>query len=129
MQVRLVGRESAQAAADRLAAVARGTRTGALDVAFAALANAAGLTRLHLRGLSNRGARSRISALTGQRAQPPPEPDRTMLAIVRAAVSAMASVARWESSRGAGGSMAIPIDKQFVMRSDILALWNNPSLP
>lgn len=124
MEVHIADRSAARAAADRFVAVAHGTRTSAADEAFAALADAAGLTGLHLRGLSNRRARARISTLTAHRVNPPPEPDRTMLAIVRAAVSAMAEATRREGDSDAGGSMAIPMDKQFGMRSDVQSAWN-----
>lgn len=129
MVVRLADTELAKAAVDRFVAVAHGARTDAVDEAFAALADAAGLTRVYLRGMSNRGARSRVSSLTAHRVQPPPEPGRTVLAIARAAVLAMAEAARRESDRGTGGSMAIPIDKQFGMQSGIWAAWNNPNIP
>lgn len=118
----------AKAAVDRFVAVARGAFTSAADEAFAALADAAGLTRMHLNGLTNRRARARMSTLTAYRAEPPPEPDRTVLAIARAAVRAMAETARHSASGGPIGSMAIPIDKQFGMRQDIQTLLRDPNI-
>jgi hypothetical protein len=129
MQVRVAEPKPAQAALDRFIAVARGTQTGAADEAFAALAAAAGLAQAHLRGLSNRRARARISTLTAHRAEPPTEPSRTVLAIARAAAQAMAETARRAGSGGPVGSMAIPIDKQFVMRQDIQAALRDPNIP
>lgn len=119
MSVQVVDRGPLQAAVDRLSGAARGTLTGADDEALAALADAAGLTHAHLRGLSNRRARARIRTLTEKRAQTPPEPDRTVLAIARAAVLAMAEIAARTGRGSGGGSMAIPIEKQFGMRADI----------
>ena len=129
MQVHFAEPMPAQAAVDRFVAVARGALTSAADEAFAALADAAGLTQAHLHGLSNRRARARISTLTAHRAEPPVEPGRTVLAIARAAVQAMAESARRAGSPGPIGSMAIPIDKQFVMRQDIQALLRDPNIP
>ena len=129
MHVRIADPKLAQAAVDRLVAVARGALTGAADEAFAALADAAGLTPAHLRGLSSRRARARISTLTAHHVEPPAEPGRTVLAIARAAVQTMAGTARRAGSGGPIGSMAIPIDKQFVMRQDIQAALRDPNIP
>jgi len=103
--------------------------TTVADEAFAALADAAGLTHAHLRGLSNRRARARLLTLTAHRVEPPPEPGRTVLAIARAAVRAMAETARRTGSGGPIGSMAIPIDKQFGMRQDIQTALRDPNIP
>jgi hypothetical protein len=67
--------------------------------------------------------------LTAHRAEPPAEPGRTVLAIARAAVQGMAESARRAGSGGPIGSMAIPIDKQFVMRHDIQAALRDPNIP
>lgn len=125
MHVHLSERAVGQAAVDRLIGIARGTLTSAVDEAFAALADAAGLARPHLRGFSNRHARDRISTLTARRAQTPAEPDRTVLAIARAAVHAMAEVARRARLGGSTDSMAIPIEAQFVMQPEIQRLIQN----
>lgn len=120
MSVRIIDGSAARAAVERLAATARGTLTGADDEALAVLADAAGLAHAHLRGLSNRRARTRLRTLTGKRVQTPPEPDRTVLAIARAAALAVAEIAA-RSSRGSdGGSMAIPIDQQIGMQVAML---------
>jgi Golgi phosphoprotein 3 (GPP34) len=128
MTVHLIDRGPVEAAVDRFVAVACGTRTNAVDEAFAALADALGATRAHLRGLSNRGARSRVSNLTAHRAERPPEPDRTVLAIARASVLAMAETARREDDRDTSIDIAIPINKQFGMQPGIQTVWNNPNI-
>ena len=129
MQVRVAEPKPAKAAVDRFVAVARGALTSAADEAFAALADAAGLTKAHLHGLSNRRARARLSALAAHPAEPSAEPGRTVLAITRAAVQAIAETARRAGGSGPIGSMAIPMDKQFVMRQDIQAALQDPNIP
>lgn len=129
MHIRVADHDAAQAVVDRFTAVAARRLTNAPDEAFAALADAAGLTRAHLHGLSNRRARAHVSGLTAHRAQPPAEPGRTVLAIARAAVQVITEAARRAASGGESGSMAIPIDQQFVMRSDIQSVLSDPNIP
>ena len=130
MVVHVEDRDLSRGAVDRFRGVARGDRVSVADEAFAALADAAGLTRVYLGGLSNRRARARISTLTAHRSDPPPEPGRTVLAIVRAALRAMAEAARRDNRGGdGGGSIAIPIDQQFGMQPGIRAAWSNPNIP
>lgn len=130
MVVHIQNGDLSRAAVDRFREVAHGSRASIADEAFAALADAVGLTHVYLGGLSNRRARARLSALTAHRSDPPPEPGRTALAIVRAAVRTIAeTAARRDSGSEQGGSMAIPLDKQFVMQPGIQAALHNPNIP
>lgn len=130
MTVHIRNGDLSRAAVDRFREVAQGSRTSVVDEAFAALADAVGFTRVYLGGLSNRRARARLAGLTAHRAVPPPEPDRTALAIVRAAIRAMAeSAARRARGGDSDGSMAIPVGGQFVMQPGILGALNNPNIP
>jgi hypothetical protein len=62
------------------------------------------------------------------------ESGRTVLAIVRAALRAVAETAHRDNKRGdgergdGGGSIAIPIDKQFGMQPGIGTALNNPNV-
>lgn len=123
MSVRIIDGGAVRAAVERLAGAARGTLTGADDEALAVLADAAGLAHAHLRGLSNRRARARLRTLTGKRVPTPPEPDRTVLAIARAAALAVAEIAARSSRGTGGGSMAIPIDQQFGTQIAMRTGW------
>ena len=129
MVVHVGNSDSTQAAVNRFRGVAKGAHASVTDEAYAALADAAGLTSTYLGGLSNRRARARVATLTAHRSEPPAEPGRTALAIVRAAVRAIAEAARRDSSHDQGGSMAIPLKDQFVMQPDIQVALRDPNIP
>ena len=136
--VHIADRERTQAAIDRFRTAAhgrtstdgRGSDASVADEAFAALADAVGLTHLYLGGLANRRARARLATLTAPRSDPPPEPGRTVLAIVRFAVRAMGELSRRQGDRGEGSSsMAIPVNEQVSRWGSAFIASENPNIP
>jgi hypothetical protein len=100
---------------DRLRGAARGgAQTSPSDQALILLADAAGLTPIHLGGLANRRLRKRIADLLDT-PNPAQEPDRTVRAVTRLALRAIARLAHQDGHRDLGISLNHQSDLRWAV--------------